>query len=163
MTGAVPGGGGVDEGPIGAAGAGLVDDDEMDGKRMTSTMTLNNHHPNTLSSSASESRSHPEINTPSLTSLEQAGTISLTDGRNNSMDSFTDEFIDLGIATIPNQFCTVRDAIDLKRMLLLTHGVRGGMVPSATSVMDMYMVGKVIGVGSYGKVRAAWHRLTGEG
>jgi serine/threonine protein kinase len=26
--------------------------------------------------------------------------------------------------------------------------------------MDMYMVGKVIGVGSYGKVRAAWHRLT---
>jgi len=28
-------------------------------------------------------------------------------------------------------------------------------------VMDMYMVGKVVGVGSYGKVRAAWHRLTG--
>jgi serine/threonine protein kinase len=27
--------------------------------------------------------------------------------------------------------------------------------------MDMYMVGKVVGVGSYGKVRAAWHRLTG--
>jgi len=27
-------------------------------------------------------------------------------------------------------------------------------------VMDMYMVGKVVGVGSYGKVRAAWHRLT---
>lgn len=25
----------------------------------------------------------------------------------------------------------------------------------------MYMVGKVIGVGSYGKVRVAWHRLTG--
>lgn len=29
-----------------------------------------------------------------------------------------------------------------------------------TSVMDMYMVGKVVGVGSYGKVRVAWHRLT---
>jgi hypothetical protein len=24
------------------------------------------------------------------------------------------------------------------------------------------MVGKVVGVGSYGKVRAAWHRLSGE-
>ena len=39
-------------------------------------------------------------------------------------------------------------------------GARGGIVPSSTAVMDMYMVGKVVGVGSYGKVRAAWHRLT---
>ena len=39
-------------------------------------------------------------------------------------------------------------------------GSRGGIVPSSTAVMDMYMVGKVVGVGSYGKVRAAWHRLT---
>lgn len=33
--------------------------------------------------------------------------------------------------------------------------------PAATALMDMYMVGKIVGVGSYGKVRAAWHRLTG--
>ena len=121
------------------------DDDEMDGKKMSINM---------------DSKSHPEVGTPSLTSLEQG--VTATGVRTSaSLDSLTEELVDIGISTVPNQFCSVRDAVDLKRMLLLTHGVRGGLVPSSTSVMDMYMVGKVIGVGSYGKVRAAWHRLTG--
>jgi serine/threonine protein kinase len=69
--------------------------------------------------------------------------------------------VDVGISTLPNQFCSCRDALDLRKLLLLSKGSRGGVVPSSTAVMDMYMVGKVVGVGSYGKVRAAWHRLTG--
>ena len=121
------------------------DDDEMDGKKMSINM---------------DSKSHPEVGTPSLTSLEQ-GVTAPGVRTSASLDSLTEELVDIGISTVPNQFCSVRDAVDLKRMLLLTHGVRGGLVPSSTSVMDMYMVGKVIGVGSYGKVRAAWHRLTG--
>ena len=79
------------------------------------------------------------------------------------MESYVEDKTPLtvGLVTVPNQFCSVNEALDLRKLLLLSHGTRGGIVPSSTQVMDMYMVGKVIGVGSYGKVRAAWHRLTG--
>jgi serine/threonine protein kinase len=80
---------------------------------------------------------------------------------NGSLDSFHEDKMSVGLSTVPNQFCSAREAIELRKLLLLSNGSRGGIVPSSTAVMDMYMVGKVIGVGSYGKVRAAWHRLTG--
>lgn len=120
------------------------DDDEMDGKPV------------------SDSRSHPEISTPSQ-SLELAGATAQSigiDARNSSIESYMDENIDVGLSTVPNQFCTAKDALELKKFLLMSNNSRGGIVPSSTAVMDMYMVGKVVGVGSYGKVRAAWHRLT---
>jgi tRNA A-37 threonylcarbamoyl transferase component Bud32 len=121
------------------------DDDEMDGYRPVV-----------------ESRSHPETLSSTLSGgLEQA---SNGLGLVGSQDSLrTDDLldVDLGMSTLPNQFCTVRDALELKKLLLLSNVTRGGMVPSSTAVMDMYMVGRVVGVGSYGKVRAAWHRLTG--
>jgi serine/threonine protein kinase len=68
----------------------------------------------------------------------------------------------LGLSTVPNQFCTGAEALELRKILMLARGNKGGLVPSTTAVMDMYMVGKVVGVGSYGKVRAAWHRLVSE-
>ena len=120
------------------------DDDEMDGKPI------------------GDSRSHPEVSTvtPSLSVELQSSSVGI-DARNTSVDSLGDEIVDVGISTLPNQFCSCRDALDLRKLLLLSKGSRGGVVPSSTAVMDMYMVGKVVGVGSYGKVRAAWHRLTG--
>jgi len=119
------------------------DDDEMDGKPM------------------GDSRSHPEVSTatPSQSVEFQSSSVGI-DARGNSVDS-GDDLVDVGISTLPNQFCSCRDALDLRKLLLLSKGSRGGVVPSSTAVMDMYMVGKVVGVGSYGKVRAAWHRLTG--
>jgi 5'-AMP-activated protein kinase catalytic alpha subunit len=85
------------------------------------------------------------------------------DVRNGSLDDFPDDLInvDIGLSTVPNKYCTVREALELKKLLLLSKGSRGGIAPSTSAVMDMYMVGSVIGVGSYGKVRAAWHRLSG--
>ncbi len=140
---------GLDAGnnPINAINA---PDDEMDGKPVQ------------------DSRSHPEVSmtTPSA-SLELANNSSLgmgpngVDVRNTSLDSFSEDNIQVGLTTVPNQFCTKRDALELRKLLLLSSGTRGGIVPSSSAVMDMYMVGKVVGVGSYGKVRAAWHRLTG--
>jgi len=140
---------GLDAGnnPINAMNA---PDDEMDGKPVQ------------------DSRSHPEVSmtTPSA-SLELANNSSLgmgpngVDVRNTSLDSFSEDNIQVGLTTVPNQFCTKRDALELRKLLLLSSGTRGGIVPSSSAVMDMYMVGKVVGVGSYGKVRAAWHRLTG--
>lgn len=125
------------------------DDDEMDGKPIN------------------ESRSHPEVSTttPSQSvELQHGGGSSLAlggalDGRGE--DSLTEDMINIGISTVPNQFCSKRDALELRKLLMLSFGTRGGIVPSSSAVMDMYMVGKVVGVGSYGKVRAAWHRLTG--
>lgn len=109
----------------------------------------------------SQSRTtHPEVSTIAG-ELGGGGTISM-DFR--SMDSFVDEKIpaNIGLTTVPNQFCTVVEALELRKILLISNNnARGGIVPSSTAVMDMYMVGKVIGVGSYGKVRAAWHRLSG--
>ena len=118
------------------------DDDEMDGIRVPH-----------------ESRSHPEVSTTTPSQSIEFGTGSAVDIR--SMDSMGDDNISVGISTVPNQFCTVKEALELKKLLLLSKNSRGGIVPSSTAVMDMYMVGKVVGVGSYGKVRAAWHRLTG--
>lgn len=102
------------------------------------------------------------MTTPS-TSIELQNTTTLApiDARNTSLDSFSDEHLQVGLSTVPNQFCTKRDALELRKLLVLSQGTRGGVVPSSSAVMDMYMVGKVVGVGSYGKVRAAWHRLTG--
>jgi len=120
---------------------GVDDDDEMDGKPF-------------------DSRSHPEVSTTTPSqSIELGG--SSVDIRASSMESLPEELIDVGLSTVPNQFCGARDALELKKLLLMSKGSRGGIVPSSTAVMDMYMVGKVVGVGSYGKVRAAWHRLTG--
>lgn len=48
--------------------------------------------------------------------------------------------INIGLNTVPNQFCTKQDALELKKLLLLSNGVRGGIVPSSSAVMDMYMV-----------------------
>lgn len=122
------------------------DDEEMDGKPVDL------------------SRSHPEISmtTPSA-SLELGHGSSHGGGvdvRNTSLDSFSEDHLVVGLSTVPNQFCTKRDAFELRKLLALSAGTRGGIVPSSSAVMDMYMVGKVVGVGSYGKVRAAWHRLT---
>jgi hypothetical protein len=111
------------------------------------------------------SRSHPEVSltTPSQSlELGQNGVPGNTvDVRNSSIDSLQDEDIDVGLSTLPNQFCTKRDAAELKKLILMGNNDHGGIVPSSSALMDIYMVGKVIGVGSYGKVRVAWHRLTG--
>lgn len=113
--------------------------------------------------SSQETRSQPEVSltTPSQSTVLAGALDGGIDTRNGSLDSFHEDKMNVGLTTIPNQFCSAREALELKKLLLLSNGSRGGIVPSSTAVMDMYMVGKVIGVGSYGKVRAAWHRLTG--
>jgi hypothetical protein len=110
-----------------------------------------------------ETRTHPEVSltTPSQSTVLVGAPEGGVDTRNGSLDSFHEDKMSVGLQTVPNQFCSAREALELKKLLLLSNGSRGGIVPSSTAVMDMYMVGKVIGVGSYGKVRAAWHRLTG--
>lgn len=102
-----------------------------------------------------------ETGTPSTSSSEQV--LKVADDRNNSIVSLSEKdlVIDVGLSTVPNQFCSCKDALELKRMLQYLQSTRGTSTLSSTSVMDMFMVGKVIGVGSYGKVRVAWHRLTG--
>lgn len=117
-------------------------DDEMDGKKI-STSRL----------------SAPEVSmtTPSHSLVIADG----VDARNSSLYTEVYEDQNIGLSTVPNRFCSIAEAHELKKILLLAKGSRGGIVPSSTTVMDMYMVGKVIGVGSYGKVRAAWHRLSG--
>lgn len=150
--------GGLDtEGKAAAAvkAAALVDEEDMDGKRITGTPAA---------------REGPEVSmqgTLSTTTYNQSGSLtfhggqsSYADGRNGSIESIDERHMSLGLHTIPNQFCTKADAMELKKLLLLSGGTRGGIVPSSSAVMDMYMVGKVVGVGSYGKVRVAWHRLT---
>ena len=123
-----------------------AEDDEMDGKPVDI------------------SRSHPEVSlTTASASLELGhlgGASHGFDVRGQSVDSYAESQILVGLSTVPNQFCTKHDALELKKLLQLSAGTRGGIVPSSSAVMDMYMVGKVVGVGSYGKVRAAWHRLT---
>ena len=110
-----------------------------------------------------ETRTQPEVSltTPSQSTVLVGAPEGGIDTRNGSLDSFHEDKMSVGLQTVPNQFCSAREALELKKLLLLSNGSRGGIVPSSTAVMDMYMVGKVIGVGSYGKVRAAWHRLTG--
>lgn len=110
--------------------------------------------------------SHPEVSltTPSHSlelGMNASNIAGMIDIRNASVDSLQDEDIDVGLSTLPNQFCTKRDATELKKLILMGNNDHGGIVPSSSALMDVYMVGKVIGVGSYGKVRVAWHRLTG--
>jgi hypothetical protein len=101
------------------------DDDEMDGKPIN------------------ESRSHPEVSTttPSQSvELMHGGSSSLAlggalDGRGE--DSLNDDMINVGISTVPNQFCTKKDAVELRKLLMMSMGTRGGIVPSSSAVMDM--------------------------
>ena len=134
------------KGEGGAVAAG--DDDEMDGKQIGHS-TARSQHPEASTTTAS-------------VEFGQQSSLATGEGvRTASVDSLPDEHLDVGLSTVPNQFCSAREALELKKLLILSKGARGGIVPSSTAVMDMYMVGKVVGVGSYGKVRAAWHRLTG--
>lgn len=106
----------------------------------------------------SQSRTHPEVSTVGDLA---GGTVSM-DIRSVDSSYLQEQPVSIGLTTVPNQFCSVAEAIELRKLLMMgNNNVRGGIIPSSTAVMDMYMVGKVIGVGSYGKVRAAWHRLTG--
>lgn len=139
-TGAGLGGIGV----TGGLGEGMVSSNELEGVNICSSTTP-----------------HPEISSTLSSSTHKQHGIDVRSS--NSLDDFPDDLInvDVGLSTIPNKYCTIREAIELKKLLILSKGSRGGIVPSSSAVMDMYMVGNVIGVGSYGKVRSAWHRLTG--
>lgn len=121
------------------------DDDGMDGKRI-------------------ESSSHPEVSTctPSA-SLELGDNSTNVDLRNASSIMESLELRDFKLSTIPNQFCSAKEAMDLQKLIVSprTGHVRAISADNSAALMDMYMVGKIVGVGSYGKVRAAWHRLTG--
>lgn len=106
--------------------------------------------------------SNPEVSlTTPPNSVDMIDSINEIDNRNSSLRTDSLESQHIGLTTVPNRFCSIVEAMDLKKILTLSKGSRGGIVLSSTAVMDMYMVGKVIGIGSYGKVRAAWHRLTG--
>jgi serine/threonine protein kinase len=144
--------------------------EEMDGRPM-SMMNMMQPSQQTVATTAA-STSEWTMNNTTMMMMSSAQALSSTSQvRNTSMDSFSnlsngviidpEAMIHIGLSTVPNQFCTKQDALELKKLLLLSNGVRGGIVPSSSAVMDMYMVGKVVGVGSYGKVRCAWHRLTG--
>jgi hypothetical protein len=120
---------------------------------------------------------NPEVSTPSLSiELGQQSSLSahLHHQQNNSIDirngsSSLEEMpseYHFKLTTLPNQFCSMKEAIELQKIILSSRfektGGGGGSAggPAAAALMDMYMVGKIVGVGSYGKVRAAWHRLT---
>ncbi len=70
------------------------------------------------------------MTTPSA-SLELGGQSSMglnniaVDVRNTSLDSFSEDHIVIGLSTVPNQFCTKRDALELKKLLILSAGTRG--------------------------------------
>jgi hypothetical protein len=150
-------------------GGGGAEGDDMDGRPLH-MMQQPSQQTATTAASTSEWTMTNTNNTMMMMSSAQALS-STSQVRNTSMDSFSnlsngviidpEAMIHIGLTTVPNQFCTKQDALELKKLLLLSNGVRGGIVPSSSAVMDMYMVGKVVGVGSYGKVRCAWHRLTG--
>ena len=110
------------------------------------------------------SRSRPEVSTTTPSqSVELVGDrdSGVLDLRNNSSllsEQDINNRVSTGLSTVPNQFCSVKEALELLKVIIAT---KPGALSSSSMVMDMYMVGKVVGVGSYGKVRAAWHRLTG--
>jgi serine/threonine protein kinase len=144
--------------------------EEMDGRPMPMNMMQPSQQ--TVATTTAASTSEWTMNNNTMMMMSSAQALSSTSQvRNTSMDSFSnlsngviidpEAMLHIGLSTVPNQFCTKQDALELKKLLLLSNGVRGGIVPSSSAVMDMYMVGKVVGVGSYGKVRCAWHRLTG--
>ena len=69
-----------------------VDDDEMDGKKAPESSTI--HTPNL-----------------STTTYNQSGSLTMgqsyaTEGRNNSVDTIPLEQMNIGLSTVPNQFCT---------------------------------------------------------
>eukprot|EP00604_Paraphysomonas_vestita_P002866 CAMPEP_0174818114 /NCGR_PEP_ID=MMETSP1107-20130205/734_1 /TAXON_ID=36770 /ORGANISM="Paraphysomonas vestita, Strain GFlagA" /LENGTH=535 /DNA_ID=CAMNT_0016029533 /DNA_START=319 /DNA_END=1923 /DNA_ORIENTATION=- len=114
---------------------------------------------------------NPEVSTPSL-SIELGQQSSLSahlhpnhnsiDIRNgsSSLEEIPSEY-SFKLSTLPNQFCSLKEAVDLQKIILSCRGDKPtSNGPAAAALMDMYMVGKIVGVGSYGKVRAAWHRLT---
>ena len=116
--------------------------------------------------SRSSAPSHPEVSTPSA-SLELGEKSSMSGAAHVSAElrnmSSMEEGVDYPhLSTLPNQFCSMKEASELQKIILSCsrHKSRPTAGPASTVLMDMYMVGKVVGVGSYGKVRAAWHRLT---
>lgn len=114
---------------------------------------------------------NPEVSTPSL-SIELGQQSSLSahlhhnhnsiDIRNgsSSLEEIPAEY-NFKLSTLPNQFCSMKEAIELQKIIISCRTEKPPVNgPAAAALMDMYMVGKIVGVGSYGKVRAAWHRLT---
>lgn len=82
------------------------EDTEMDGKQLSLT------------------RSHPEISTSSPS--VEFGLLSLGTGSAcsviGSTDSLQEEELCVGLSTVPNQFCSAREAVELKKLLILSKG-----------------------------------------
>lgn len=144
------------------------DDDDIIGEGREAGLGTDGQKPDSRSYGHT---TNPEVSTPSL-SIELGQQSSLSahlhhhhnsiDIRNgsSSLEEIPSEY-NFKLATLPNQFCSMKEAVELQKIIL---GCRYDKPPSngpaAAALMDMYMVGKIVGVGSYGKVRAAWHRLT---
>jgi serine/threonine protein kinase len=128
---------------------------------------------------------NPEVSTPSLSiELGQQSSLSahlhhshlqnsidMRHGSSSIEEMPSENLYPFRLTTLPNQFCSMKEALELQKIILsCRYDPRSGQVngtaagtaggAAAAALMDMYMVGKIVGVGSYGKVRAAWHRLT---
>ena len=94
------------------------EDTDMDGKQLSQSQSQSLH------------RSHPEVSTtsPSSPSIEfgllgvHTNTNCSNLGVGASTDSLEEDPVSVGLSTVPNQFCSARDALELKKLLLLSKG-----------------------------------------
>ena len=147
------------------------DDDDILGEERDGGVGTEGNHKQHVDSRSYGHTTNPEVSTPSL-SIELGQQSSLSahlhhlqnsiDIRNgsSSIEEMPSEY-NFKLTTLPNQFCSMKEAMELQKIILSCRYDRTAPNgPAAAALMDMYMVGKIVGVGSYGKVRAAWHRLT---
>jgi len=100
---------------------------------------------------SSQRRFRPEIPQREQLQPSNQGTVRLTSTTNNNASGGPSGQLTL----LSSKFCTVAEQQYLHKVMS-TGNMKG------RSTTEFYTIGKVVGVGSFAKVRLAWHKLTGQ-
>lgn len=117
----------------------FLDHDESEGGRIGSRsqhpeVSIGTATANSNRFSGSTDLRHSSVDSYGLSSQ---GHSHLTSASGSELDG---EIVEIGLSTVPNNFCSIKDAVELRKLIQMTSHARGGIVPSSSAVCIHFFI-----------------------